>query len=229
MMPTQVDALQGEAASDTPAKRGALAQLLHALNQPLTGLQCSMEVALARPRSSEHYGDVLRAGLELTERMRALVETIREVVDIEAEEVGQAETTELASLLREAVEDLTPVAEVKKVQIVLDCPFASALTGDCIRVTRKQTPLGRFIFRLLDSTLSMAALGTELRIESGRETTRVGLRICWQAEGPPAPFSRPELGLLIAQAWVEMVGGEWERAARDDDSEMLNVRLPRVS
>ena len=32
-------------------KRSPLGQLLHALNQPLTGLQCSMEVALAVPRT----------------------------------------------------------------------------------------------------------------------------------------------------------------------------------
>ena len=64
--------------------RGPLAQLLHALNQPLTGLQCSMEVALASPRTVEQYAQGLREGLELTERMRALVEAIREVADVDA-------------------------------------------------------------------------------------------------------------------------------------------------
>jgi hypothetical protein len=41
-------------------------QLLHGLNQPLTGLQCSMEVALAAPRTVEYYTQRLREGLELT-------------------------------------------------------------------------------------------------------------------------------------------------------------------
>ncbi len=64
--------------------RSPLERLLHGLNQPLTGLQCSMEVALASPRSVEYYVERLRDGLALTERMRALVEAMREVVDVEA-------------------------------------------------------------------------------------------------------------------------------------------------
>jgi hypothetical protein len=55
--------------------------LLHALNQPLTGLQCSMEVALASPRPIEYHVPRLREGLDLTERMRSLVDAIREVAD----------------------------------------------------------------------------------------------------------------------------------------------------
>jgi len=73
------------------ANRSPLAQLLHALNQPLTGLQCSMEVALGRPRTNEEYVQGLRQGLELTGRMRALVQAIREVAEVEEAEVEEME------------------------------------------------------------------------------------------------------------------------------------------
>src|ERR1700676_3753274 len=64
-----------------PRGRSPLAHLLHALNQPLTGLQCSMELALSGPRRPEECVRTLREGLELTERMRILVEAIRELTD----------------------------------------------------------------------------------------------------------------------------------------------------
>ncbi len=72
---------QNAASSAKPGVRSPLAELLHALNQPLTGLQCSMEVALAGPRTNEEYVQGLREGLVLTGRMRVLVEAIREVMD----------------------------------------------------------------------------------------------------------------------------------------------------
>jgi signal transduction histidine kinase len=214
----------------THSSRSALAQLLHALNQPLTGLQCSMEVALACPRSTEQYVHGLREGLELTERMRALVDAMREIAEIADDQTPQSETTELAGLLREGVEDLRRVAAGKNVRIALDFADASLFL---LRVRGQRPALARSVFRLLDSTLSMAAPGTVLRIEAGSGTSQAGLsqvwiRFRWQADAPQLTFSRPELGLLIAQAWLERVGAEWDREATDD-FETLTVRLARVS
>ena len=109
--------------NDGSAASGAhspLAQLLHALNQPLTGLQCSMEVALAVSRTVAYYVERLREGLKLTERMRALVEAMREVTDGETEKTEPPEIIELQTLLREGLDDLRPVAEVRNIRIMLD-------------------------------------------------------------------------------------------------------------
>src|SRR5579864_5175913 len=61
--------------------RTPLAHLLHALNQPLTGLQCSLELASAGPRPTDVYVRTVKEGLELVSRMRVLVEAIRELAD----------------------------------------------------------------------------------------------------------------------------------------------------
>jgi signal transduction histidine kinase len=215
--------------------QSVLSQLLHALNQPLTGLQCSMEVALVHPRTIEQYLQGLREGLELTERMRGLVEAIREVADIEEEHKPHIEMPELASLLRDAAEELRPVAEVKNVRIELDvAPAALAeVIGDRSmeersneeRSTEERSQLARAIFRVLDSTLSLAASATVLRINSSSATSPLWLRIQWQAEARPAAFSRPELGLLVARAFLERAGAEWDREAKDN-LETLRVQLP---
>jgi signal transduction histidine kinase len=226
MIPTEADALHSETALEKTARRSAMGQLLHALNQPLTGLQCSMEVALASPRTAEQYARGLREGLALTERMRALVEAMREVADIEEEKTGKQDvkqTTEVISLLREAVQDLAPVAEVKNVRMALDLPPAFSFA---VRAGRAQ--MASAILRLVDSTLSLAARGTELHIEAESGTDEVWIRMWWQAEGLHSAFSRPELGLLIVQARLEQSGAEWQRA-QTEARETLTIRLPCVS
>lgn len=212
--------------------RSPLAQLLHALNQPLTGLQCAMEVALASPRTLEQYVQGLREGLGLTERMRALVEAIREVTDVEVETKTERETTELRSLLRETVEDLEPVAETKAVSLTLDGVSVAALSSSSsvsLLVKAERVRLATLMFRLLDSTLSLAAWGTALQIETGSAANpdwpnQARIRVRWRASGSSSVFSRAELGLLVAQAGLEQMGAHWERE-RTEDLETINIGL----
>jgi len=207
--------------------RSPLEQLLHALNQPLTGLQCSMEVALASSRSPEQYVQGLREGLELTERMRALVEAIREVVDANQDQDKDKkegeDAIELKAFLQEILDELAPVAEVKSVRMTLDCSAVSSLA---VRSGRRR--LAGVVFRLLESALSLAARGSALRIETGNGLPEVWIRIGWHAATTPIAFSRPELGLLVAQAGFERGGGEWARA-RTENRETITVRLPGVA
>ncbi len=82
MTSARVEELEKMAAPEA-AEVSLLSQLLHALNQPLTGLQCSLELALSIPRSPQQYADCLGSGLELTGRMRNLVGAIRALVEID--------------------------------------------------------------------------------------------------------------------------------------------------
>jgi hypothetical protein len=188
-----------------------------------------MEVALAAPRTVEQYREGLGQGLELTERMRALVEALREVADFydELPESSEArdltEMWELTGLLPQAVEEMRPLAEANQVRIVL----ALAASASSLHGAEPNSHLARVVFRLLDSTLSMAAPGTELRVASGEDTGAGWLRVQWSAQEAHAALSRPELGLLIAQAWLERAGCAWGREATDD-LETLTVRLPRI-
>jgi hypothetical protein len=226
-----------------PSGRTPLAELLHALNQPLTGLECSLEVTLAAPRTNEHYQKILHDGLALTERMRLLVEALREVAEV-AEKGGAAageqppqpgmNTDALQAEVRgawcEAAEDLGRVAEMKQVRIALN------LQGAAPRTLRRGAPAGRSawvqgIFRLLDAIVALAAGGSVVRVEVESEAAPDGggFRVQWQAltEQNRAALSRPELGLLVARARLEHRGAAWERV-RSGRSERLTVRLPRA-
>jgi len=204
-------------------ERTPLAHLLHALNQPLTGLQCSLELAVAGPRSREQYVHALREGLELTLRMRILVEAIRELADGQAEKPEPGETFRLDALLRETADDLRPVAETRKVhlQIAADAPLP-------VRSGRRQ--LATLMFRALESSLSMTREGGEFQVIAEPERDHAVLRVSWTEAPPPqhSPFSRSELGLLLAQVGWERAGAEWTRT-RTADMQTCTIRLPLAS
>jgi hypothetical protein len=212
------------------AGRSPLAHLLHALNQPLTGLQCSMEVAFSRPRTPEQYVQGLREGLELTGRMRALVEAIREVADFEedknkndsnnsTEDSEKREGVELRTLLQDVLNDLEPVAEAQGVRMMLE---GSANFSAVVRAERRR--LGGTAFRLLESALSLAAKGSVVRVETSSTSSERWIRVGWHAAAPKSEFSRPELSLVVAQAGWEQAGAQWERT-RTESQETVTVWL----
>jgi hypothetical protein len=206
--------------------RGPLAHLLHALNQPLTGLQCSLELALVSPRPAEQYMRTLREGLELTARMRILVEAVRELADLEPSGMERAEAGELVqldALLHEAASDLIPVAESRRVHLRIEIEHSLP-----VRTNRRNT--AKLLFRFLDSALSLTRDGSEFRIATLIERGQAGFTASWSSGQLPehSPFSRPELGLLIAQAGWEQSGAKWT-CMREDAKQTCTVRLPPVS
>jgi His Kinase A (phospho-acceptor) domain len=201
--------------------RSPLAHLLHALNQPLTGLQCSLELAMASPRTSEQYTHTLRDGLELTARMRVLVEAIRELAEGESPESEVIEILSLDTLLRETVEDLLPVAETKRVQISL-----SGSVSLPVRAGRQMLPT--LIFRFLESALSLTEAGGALCIGTEHQREEGRIVVSWtQVKRLPqySPFSRPELGLLIASAGWKRMGADYV-SDRSENVDKVTVRFP---
>jgi len=202
--------------------RTPLAHLLHALNQPLTGLQCSLELAVASRRRPEEYVRTLREGLDLTERMRVLVQAIRELTDAQPN-AETAETFKFDELLRETVDDLRPVAAALGVHLVLVSSLPISVKAD-------RRSMATLIFRLFESALSLTQTGSALQIVLAPEPAQLRLVVSWKQGAKPqySPFSRQELALLIAQAGFERAGGEWNYTG-DGTMQNCTVRLPLPS
>ncbi|MBZ5572587.1 MAG: hypothetical protein LAO09_12005 [Acidobacteriia bacterium] len=64
-----------------PEYRQRLADLFHALSQPLTTLRCCLDVSLQKPRSAQRYQRDLQAVLQQVELVTRLVICIRDLVD----------------------------------------------------------------------------------------------------------------------------------------------------
>ena len=214
---------------ETPSSRSPLAHLLHALNQPLTGLQCSLELAVAGPRSTEPYIRTLHEGLELTGRMRILVEAIRELADLAPSSPlpeSQDEDTEplrFDELVRATAADLLPVAATKSVHVSMVSTTPLLVRGD-------RRNLAALMFRFLESALSLAREGSELRITASPALEHALVVVSWTPGLLPehSPFSRQELGLLIAQAGWERAGAEWLHK-KTETAETCTVRFPLTS
>jgi hypothetical protein len=203
-----------------PKGRSPLAHLLHALNQPLTGLQCSLELAVASPRPVEQYVRTLREGLDFTGRMRMVVEAIRELEDTQPSDSEDAEPVLLDALLRATADDLLPVAETKSVHLLLESPAPLPVRAD-------RPYLTTLLCRFLESALSLARQGSDLQITATPEPAHACLVVSWK-QGPlpeHSPFSRQELGLLVAQAGWERAGAEWSQT-RAETTQTCTVRLP---
>ena len=204
------------------AARRPVAQLLHALNQPLTGLQCSMEVALASPRTTEQHVRGLREALELTERMRALVEALREVTDLTQGTDERSETFEVKTVVGETLDDLGPVAEAKSVRLAFNCPVAL-----CLEVRAERRNFTAATFRLFESALSLSVRGSELSVAIGGAQADPSIRVRWQEGRLQAAFSRSDIGLLVAQSGFERAGATWERQ-RTENMESVTLGLAGV-
>jgi hypothetical protein len=175
---------------------------------------------VAGPRPIEQYVRALREGLELTGRMRILVEAIREVADLQPSDWEDLKPLLLDQLLRSTAADLLPVAEARGVRLVLEKLGALPLQAD-------RRTLEALLFRFLESALSLTREGSDLRIAATAERGHANLVVSWNQGSPPehSPFSRPEVGLLIARAGWERAGAEWIHT-RTESIETCAVRLP---
>ncbi len=200
--------------------RSPLAHLLHALNQPLTGLQCSIELALAGRRPAEHYVRTLSEGLELVSRMRVLVEALRELADLQIPTANDRVVILLDNLLREAARELQPIAESSNVRL-------SVLNSAPLLVRADSGSITGLVFRTIESAISLSRPGSEVRIEGTSAQNSASFTISWTPGSAPqhSPFSRPELGLLVARAAWEHLGGKCTEA-RTGDRQSWTIRIP---
>jgi K+-sensing histidine kinase KdpD len=204
-------------------RQNPLSHLLHALNQPLTGLQCSLELVSARLHAAEEYARTLQDALELTARMRVLVEALREMAESEYSEQAQQDRVLLNDLLSTQIEDLLPVSESIGVHM-------RAQIGAELCVSGNRTLLCNVLFRLLDSVLSLARKGSNLQIVAEREMSNALIRVSSVPGSAPefSPYSRPELGLLIAEVGWEHAGGTWTQFTRETH-QICELRLPTMA
>jgi hypothetical protein len=207
-------ALDEDGGGEAASRFNPLPVLLHELNQPLTGLQCSLELATVGWRTPEQYIQVLYQSLDLVARMRMLVEAVREVSDLEQGVSSQPEAIALDFLLRGTVDDLRPVAESRKLHIDVD---GNSFPHSCL-VQRSVTAT---LFRIIDSVLSLAASHSIVRVHLRTLDQHAAVLISWMdekkidekmaenTETGRLRLSPPDIGLLVARACWERAGGRW--------------------
>jgi signal transduction histidine kinase len=207
-------------APGSASQHEAFAHLLHALNQPLTGLHCSLELAAAQPRSASEYAIRVREGLELVGRMRILVEALREIAEMHSPSEEDASNLLLDGLFFTAAGELERIAEAKHVHL-------RVFSGVRLPVRADRQRLQSAIFQLLDSALSLAKEETDVQITASRSDGLASVTVTWRqgAVSGRSPFSREELGTLIAQLGWEAAGGAWNES-RIEETHTCCLKMP---
>lgn len=205
-----------------------LPELLHALNQPLTSLRCSLEVTLLQPRDSDEYRRRLRESLKLTEDITVLASGIRELIDVE-QPIAQPRAVSLDKILQFSTRELMPLADAEGVGISVLCTPSLAVLGD-------EQQLSTAVIYLLSFLLNRSSQGGEVNVQAKRDGEEIALAFelsegATQGSGskPPAKpgAARAYLRLLVARRIFEVAGGT-VRVELNSKRGSIRIRLPRL-
>jgi len=190
-----------------------ISDVFHQLSQPLTALQCSLELALIRDRTSEEYRTSVQAALQNAERLRQSLLLLRELSD--ADDPGDISApVDLQRLLFDLREDFLPVFESAGARFNLVC--------NAVHVRGNGAKLMRAFFYLLEHLLhAPSPTCLEIDVETNSQQAEIRMTVS-RAEPDVVPPDEPiepisEGQLKIARRTFRAAGGDLvlaESAAR---------------
>ncbi len=213
------------------------ADLAHELRTPLTNMRTEMEVALARPRSTERYERVLGSALEECAHLSHIVDTLLFLARAENGAAAvRREPVDVLGEIERVADFYRPLAEQRGVSVL--CRGEGSLSVDPALLRRA---LGNLLSNALEHTppggrVVMSAepgpLGVRIRVED----TGVGI----PAEHLPHVMERfyrhqsdgasagpgAGLGLSMVQSIAALHGGEVSIRSREGEGTTVVLSLP---
>ena len=210
----------------------------HELRTPLSVILAHIELALARPRSTNEYREALTTCARAAGRMKAMVD---DLLTLARADVGQLELkdepVDLAAIAEETVEMLQTLADRRSVTIVFEGGPA-VVAGDPGR-------LGQVAVNLLTNAILYNRPGGRVAVSTALKDGEAVLTVSDTGVGIPESdlpmlfqrFYRADparsrehggsgLGLAICRSIVEAHGGRIDVASRSGEGTTVIVRLP---
>ena len=212
--------------AETAPRRDFASNMFHDLSQPLTALQCSLELALVRDQTIEDFRASVEAALHDAERLRQRLLLLRELSD--AEDPGDTSTpVALDQLLQQLREEMLPLFESAGRSFELTC--------EAVRVAANEAKLMRGFFYLLEFLLRCRPSSHSI-VMRGERKDRQQVEICIAGcgalvdAGPPDDRSEPDWSgeLEIARRTFRAVGGDLTWMTSAGVPGVWIVRLPRI-
>jgi two-component system, OmpR family, sensor kinase len=210
----------------------------HELRTPLAVIISEAQTALMRERSASDYRQALQGTLEAAQQMRKLADSLLELARLDAgDELLERAPVDLVEIIRERVEMLRPLAEARRLKVMLDLQ-ETRVNGDATR-------LGQVVTNLVTNAIvynrDAGEISVHLKRRDGSSVLTVsdtGIGI--SAEDLPRIFerfyradkarSRQEgrtgLGLAITKAIVLAHGGRIEVSSQPAKGTTFVVVLP---
>jgi signal transduction histidine kinase len=193
-------------------QRRLTADVSHELRTPLATLSTEAQWALGRDRSIEEYRESLRVSLRAATRMQAIVERLLSLARSEvASEPPPHAPVALDDIVKQAVTNLSPLAERRRIHVTVDAP-AFTVKGDPDR--------------LLEAMTNVIANGIAYNTAGGRVTVTL------QARGGQVETSVADTGIGIAPQDLPLVFDPFFRAdqarSRDAGGAGLGLAVTRA-
>jgi len=132
-------------AQEVAGQRAFVSDVFHSLSQPLTALQCSLELSLARDQTSQEFRASVEAALQNAERLRQRLLLLRELS--EADDPGDVSApVDLHQLLQDLQEDFLPVFESADGRFDVACGQVQ-VRGNAAKLTRAFFYLLEYLLR----------------------------------------------------------------------------------
>jgi hypothetical protein len=143
-----------------PNRQELFSRLFHDLNQPLTSLSCSLELALLAPHNAEQTQEVLQEALTRIEQISHLTGCLHQLIEA-GDPQDQSKPIDIAAVALQVIEELTPVAESLQIEL--------SLTGIGLWLKCDHNRLRQALFHLVDSVLFCAKQRVSLILTSNRD------------------------------------------------------------
>jgi len=215
------------------------ADAAHELRTPISALQCRIEVALQRARSTDDYAGALGDALEQTAQLTTIVENLLLLARMDATDgLGDHHDVHIAELLEDLAEPFALLAEQKGVALGTECHGNCVLEGNPML-------LRRLFGNLLDNAIRYTPAGGRVTLTGKPEASGcqitvadTGVGIAPEALGHVfdrfyrADESRSRdaggtgLGLSIAKHVAELHGGHIDIESTMGKGTTLGVWLP---
>jgi hypothetical protein len=196
-------------ASDQSAvqpERAFVSDLFHAVSQPLTALECGLELSLRRDQSAAEFRARVETALVNAKLLHRRLLEARALQD--ASEPGDTHApVDLKGLVLQLHEDLLPVATSAQIKLDVKCEAAT--------VHGNEARLRNGLFYLIEFLLRVCGSGQRVSIRAQR-VSLTALEVSFRNSSPArietpdsTPVAEPaDLGLRIAQRTFRAAGGE---------------------
>ncbi len=185
-------------------RREYLSEAFHSLSQPLTALQCGLELAVAVPRSQKEYERRLGDALQSTGSLREMMSALRELVEAEdpGEDAREVELGELLSSLRDSLNKLAQLYEsglaVQSPEQITSLRESGEALHDCYWFLAGQVVAREGMLRVEAERIGRKV---EIRIETD------GKRVKKEAEGRTWRERVREIRMNAADNYIATLGG----------------------
>jgi two-component system OmpR family sensor kinase len=210
----------------------------HELRTPVSVILTQTQTALSRERSAAEYREALEACQRSAQRMRRLAESLLELARLDSgQETMKRERFDLPAVVRESVELIGPLAELRGIEIRCDLAPAECV-GDATRI-------GQVVTNLLANAIHFNRDQGTVSVKTGTQDGQATLVVADTGIGIPAEdlphvFERfyqvdksrsrlqghTGLGLAISKAILEANHGTIAIASEPEKGSTVTVKLP---